>query len=337
MSSSHTDVPGTKQWYEFAFNNEILTGGKTYIIAVTLSAGGPTLPQYNGSPGYATEEFRSASAVWPDLTDPLGAADSLWTTRDSCMYLECEDASVPLQPPTWTTIPAQNTSNSIARTLDVTPYASSSAGGLSNWALVNPPVGFSINSATGVITCAPATEPNTYAITARVANNDGATSSAPFAWTVNAAVLSSDYTAVGTTTAVLRYTVPYLPSTVSSQAYSLLRKSGSPRNSNIQIEALGLPVAQNVPGVIYAAIRTSGPYNENDQAAVKAGTGAVWSANRVAQYRQSFLVDGLPANTLCYYGMYEEAGVNSPVTFGSFTTQAEPPQPTIGTPPNRRS
>jgi len=253
------------------------------------------------------------------------------------MYLECEDASIPLLPPTWSTIPSQNTTNSVNRTLDVTPYASSSAGPLVNWALVSPPAGFTINSTTGIITCAAGTTPNTYAITARVSNDDGSSSSSPFSWTVNAAVVSSDYTAVGTTTAVLRYTVPYLPSAVSPQAFSTLRQSGSPHNSNIQIAALGLPVAFAVPGTIYAAIRTSGPYTANDQAAVKAGTGAVWFDNKVAQYRQSFLVDGLPPNTVCYYGMYDEADVDSDVTFGSFTTQAEPVEPTIGTPPSRRS
>jgi hypothetical protein len=91
--------------------------------------------------------------------------------------------------PQWQTIPAQtNGDDDLPVTLDTAPFVTSNSGALTNWSLVSPPSGFSIDAA-GVITVAPGTLETIHSIVVRVSNDEGSADSASFNWTITDVLL----------------------------------------------------------------------------------------------------------------------------------------------------
>lgn len=86
----------------------------------------------------------------------------------------------------------------------------------------------------------------------------------------------------------------------------------------------------NLPGTIYAAVRTSGPYAPTDQTLVRNGTGATWYAKTDNAYSRSFMMENLLPATTYWYGTYRDTGSVTPVLSQSFTTPADPPEETVG-------
>ena len=99
-------------------------------------------------------------------------------------------------PPVWSTIPDQGDDDSaLPVNLDVAPYVTSNSGPLTSWTLVTPPAGFSI-SAAGVITVAFGTAPGNYNVTVSVSNDEGASSSDAFSWTIASVLLPPQWSTI---------------------------------------------------------------------------------------------------------------------------------------------
>ena len=86
--------------------------------------------------------------------------------------------------PQWSTIPAQATEEQLLPVvLDVKPYVTTNHGPLTNWSLVSPPGGWTIDS-NGIITVAAARPVGSNQITVRVSNDSGSADSVAFDWDI---------------------------------------------------------------------------------------------------------------------------------------------------------
>ena len=103
-------------------------------------------------------------------------------------------------PPQWTPVQDQiHGDDELQATLDLldpVPYVTTNSGPLTSWVLLEVPValppGFSITA--GVIEVAFGTAPGSYDVTVSVSNDEGAASSASFAWTISIVLLPPQWT-----------------------------------------------------------------------------------------------------------------------------------------------
>jgi len=197
-------------------------------------------------------------------TNSGGTDDSqfTWTVPVSLVWSPIDPA-----PPTHQT--------GLPGTYDVSGYVTSTAGTPTNYQLVSPPVGFSIDSSTGIVTAAVGTMTSEHYLTVRVDNDRRTETSAPFLWSIRDDLFNETVTDVTETTCT---------ATVDSATDQ---------------------------GTLYMAVRASGsypPYGVGSENDIKNGVGAVFSSFTTPPLigTNSFSVTGLTSGTGYHVGFVIE-------------------------------
>ena len=181
----------------------------------------------------------AAHGVTVRATNGVGASDDTFTWN----------VLQELIPPVWSTVPGQvDIQSDLPKTLDVSPYVTSNAGALTNWVLITPPTGFTIDQS-GVVTAGASAALATHTIVVQV-ENDVDNSSTSFLWAVNEELLAPIWNPVPAKTTAENL----LPTTYDVAPY-VTSNSGALTGWSLTTPPTGFTIDGN--GVITAAAGTA--------------------------------------------------------------------------------